>query len=54
MSSNKMGGVPEETRDALYKFFEAIDGADDTQWAKVIKRITKLGHQKSLKRLKKK
>lgn len=53
MSKNKMGGVPDRTRDAFYDFFDNLDDDDDAKWAKVIKRITKLGPRKSLERLKK-
>ena len=51
MSDNKMGGVPDKTRDALYRFFDAQEDKDDADWAKVIDRMTKLGPKKSLKRL---
>lgn len=54
MSSNKMGGVPEKTRTALYKFFGQLEEPDDARWAKVVRKMTKLGHKKATKRLKKK
>lgn len=47
-----MGGVPRETRDALYDFFEELDDGDDGVWAKVIRKMTKLGAKKSLQKLK--
>lgn len=37
MSKNKMGGVPDRTRDAFYDFFDNLDDDDDAKWAKVIK-----------------
>ena len=52
MSENKMGGVPSKTRDALYQLFEEMDDKDDSDWAKAIEKMTKLGPKKSLKRLK--
>lgn len=51
MSDNKMGGVPSKTRSALYDFFEELDDKDDAEWAKVIRKLTKLGAKKSLDRL---
>jgi hypothetical protein len=54
MSSNKMGGVPEKTRTALYKFFDQLEESDDAGWAKVIRKMTKLGHKEAAKRLKRK
>ncbi len=52
MSDNKMGGVPDESRNALYKLMEKLDAGNDGRWAKVIRKITKLGPKKALRRLK--
>lgn len=54
MSSNKMGGVPDESREALYKLIEKMDAGNDERWAKVIRKITRLGPKKALRRLKRK
>ena len=51
MSDNKMGGVPCETREALDRFFDEIDDGDDVKWAKVIRKMTRLGVKKTLRRL---
>lgn len=51
MSQNKMGGVPPKTREALCKFFDVQGYSNDKKWARVIKRITKLGPKKSKKLL---
>jgi len=52
MSKNKMGGVPSETRNALYGFFDKMQSADDKTWARVIREImTRVGPRESLKRL---
>jgi hypothetical protein len=48
-----MGGVPSNTRDALYRFFEKMAPEDDLVWAEVIQKMTNLGAKKSLERLKK-
>ncbi len=51
MSDNKMGGVPSKTRDALYDFFDAQRDEDDEDWAKIIRKITRLGPRKTMKKL---
>ncbi len=51
MSSNKLGGVPCETREALYRFFAVLKPIDDEAWALVIGKMTKLGPEMSLRRL---
>lgn len=56
MSDNKMGGVPSETRDALYKLFDVQSyrsDASDTQWAKAIRKLTELGPKKALELMEK-
>jgi hypothetical protein len=53
MSKNKMGGVPSQTRDALYRFFEKMRDSDDQTWSEVISKMTELGAKKSLERLNK-
>ena len=51
MSSNKMGGVPSETRDALYEMLERVNSQNDSIWAKAIGQMTKLGPKKAMERL---
>ncbi len=52
MSDNKMGGVPPQTRAALYRFFERQNSSDDAAWARVIDTMTQLGVVKTLEKLK--
>ncbi|MES2931657.1 MAG: hypothetical protein V4682_03075 [Patescibacteria group bacterium] len=51
MSDNKMGGVSDKVRSALYRFFSKQKLEDDADWAKVIDELTRLGPKKSLKKL---
>lgn len=53
MSTDKMGGWPTRTRDALYDFKPVANASagDDAGWAEVIRKMTKLGLEKTRKRL---
>lgn len=51
MSDNKMGGVSDKVRSALYRFFDAQKLEDDADWARAIDKMTKLGPKKTLKKL---
>ena len=53
MSDDKMGGWPHKTRDALYDF-KSDANEDDSGWAKVIRKMTKLGLKETTRRLFKK
>ncbi len=51
MSSNKMGGVPSNTRSALYRMLERVDDQNDAEYAAVIDKLTELGPQRTLERI---
>lgn len=53
MSSNKMGGVPSQTRDALYKMLEKVDINTDAQWAEAILALKEIGPKEALARMSK-
>ncbi len=54
MSDNKLGGVPSKTREALFAMLEVVTDNSDDAWAKAIKKLTRIGPEQALKRMKKK
>jgi len=46
-----MGGVPSDTRAALYEMLKRVDIYNDALWAHAIRKLTSLGAIEALKKM---